>query len=293
MKVSIIIPFFNNAKEIKRTLTSVFKQTYQNFEVIIVNDASPDWKEGLFIINSFKENRIKIISHETNKNGAAARNTGIKAAQGEYIAFLDADDEWLPNHLEDSLAIIANENADISYCQAKVLNKVRSSLMPELGIIKPQTVSDYLFVQGAVMFTPTLVVKSMLAKEVRFNEKLRRHQDYDFLLRCEAVHVSFVFLNKPNVIVHWENNNPQAKGGTWDFSLQFALDYRKYFSKKAFSRFILKNCILPLIEDKNNTTAFKVFSKNINPTHLSKLNYYFVISYLLFGKFKHPWKWKK
>ena len=291
--ISIIIPYFKNANEIKRSLVGVLKQTYQNFEIIIVNDASADWEMGLQIINSFSDNRITTISHTNNQNGAAARNTGIKAAKGEYIAFLDADDEWLPAHLEDSLNKIKNENADISYCQAKVLSNSGVSVMPNEGIFVSQNISDYLFVQGAVMFTPTLVVRTTLAKQVFFNEKLRRHQDYDFLLRCEANQAKISFVNKPNVIVHWENNNPDAKGGTWDFSLQFALDYKKYFTSKAYSRFILKNCVLKLIADKKKTTAFKIFSKHINPTHLSKFNYYFILSYSLFGEFKYPYKWKK
>jgi len=291
--ISVIIPYFKNANEIKRSLVGVLKQTYQNFEVLIINDASTDWEMGLQIINSFSDNRITTISHTNNKNGAAARNTGVKAAKGEYIAFLDADDEWLPAHLEDSLTKIKNENSDISYCQAKVSNKSGISVMPSKGIVKSQTISDYLFVQGAVMFTPTLVIKSSLAEKVLFNEELQRHQDYDFLLRCEANQVKVTFVNKPNVIVHWENNNPNTKGGTWDFSLQFALDYNKYFTPKAYSRFILKNCVLALIEEKKRKTAVKIFSRHINPTHLSKLNYYFILSYFLFGEFKHPYKWKK
>ena len=91
--ISIIIPYYNNVKQIKRTLESVLNQAFQGFEVLIVNDASPDWEEALPIINGFNDTRIKLLSHEFNRNGAAARNTGIKAANGDCIAFLDADDE--------------------------------------------------------------------------------------------------------------------------------------------------------------------------------------------------------
>ncbi len=81
-------------------------QSLQDFEVILVNDASPDWHKALPIIEAFNDARIKTISHTQNKNGAAARNTGILAAKGNYIAFLDADDEWLSNHLENSFETI-------------------------------------------------------------------------------------------------------------------------------------------------------------------------------------------
>jgi len=291
--VSVIIPYYKNAQEIERSLMSVILQTYQDFEVIIVNDASPDWEEGLKIINSFGNSRIKTISHSINRNGATARNTGIKAAKGEYIAFLDADDEWLQGHLEDALHEFKEKGADIVYSQATVISENGTSVMPENGILKGQSISDYLFVQGAVIFTPSILIERKLALQNLFNPKLQRHQDYDFLLRCELSSPKIALVQKPNVIVHWEHNNPKAKGGTWDFSLQFAKAYKQYFTPVAYSRFIFKFVVLPLLEDRQVTQAAKLFFKYIKPFHLSLLNFYFVFSYSLFGEFKHPYKWKR
>ncbi|PWD97764.1 glycosyltransferase family 2 protein [Marinilabilia rubra] len=291
--ISIVIPYYNNAKHIDRTIKSVSAQSLQDFEVLIINDASPDWHKALPVIEAYNDERIKIISHEENKNGAAARNTGIKAAKGDYIAFLDADDEWLPNHLESALTTLKAKKSNLCYCQAIVLSKKGTSVMPTNGIKPNQRISDYLFVEGSVMFTPTLVVKSSLVRQVLFNDKLRRHQDYDFLLRCEAQGIKTSFVDKPNVVVHWENNNPKSKGGTWDFSLEFAKDYKPFFSPRAYSRFILTSCVLPLLKERKHSKAFSVFLKYIFPLHLNKLNYYFILSYLLFGSFKHPYKWKK
>lgn len=94
---SIIIPLFNKEKEIQQTLESVLHQSFRDFEVIIINDGSTDKSEQM--VNSFTDERILLISTD-NKGVSQARNFGINYANGEIIAFLDADDYWFPNHLE-------------------------------------------------------------------------------------------------------------------------------------------------------------------------------------------------
>ncbi|VXB68457.1 Glycosyl transferase [Flavobacterium sp. 9AF] len=95
---SIIIPVYNKAEYIHTTLKSVFAQKYQNFEIIIVDDGSTD--ESIKKINQITDSRITLFKQE-NKGVSTARNLGIKQAKGKLIAFLDADDYWLPNHLEE------------------------------------------------------------------------------------------------------------------------------------------------------------------------------------------------
>ena len=97
-KISVIIPLFNKGFIISETLQSVLNQTFTNFEIIIVNDGSTD--NGFKIVSQFLDNRIKLLQQE-NKGAAATRNLGIEKASGELIAFLDADDYWFPNHLEE------------------------------------------------------------------------------------------------------------------------------------------------------------------------------------------------
>ena len=96
--VSAIIPTYNRANIVIRAIQSVLNQTYQNFELLVIDDGSQDNTEE--IVTGIHDNRIKYIRHEKNKGVAAARNTGIEAAKGEFIAFLDSDDEWLPNKLK-------------------------------------------------------------------------------------------------------------------------------------------------------------------------------------------------
>lgn len=95
--ISVVIPLYNGEKYISRSIQSVLQQTYQDFEIIIVDDGSTD--KGVQVAKQFNHPKINIIQ-QTNGGVSVARNTGIHSSQGEIIAFLDADDEWLPNHLE-------------------------------------------------------------------------------------------------------------------------------------------------------------------------------------------------
>ena len=98
VKISVVIPTYNRPDTLKRAITSVLSQTCTDFEIIIVNDSHqerPVWD----IINHFADERIRYFRNERSKGGNGARNTGIIKSKGEYIAFLDDDDEWLPDKL--------------------------------------------------------------------------------------------------------------------------------------------------------------------------------------------------
>ncbi len=129
--VSVIIPTYNRAHLLGRAIESVLDQTYQDFEIIVVDDASADETEE--VVKSFGDDRINHIRHQKNKGGSAARNTGIKAARGEFIAFLDSDDEWVPKKLEkeiDRLQTLSNEVGVVysGFCcvkQFQLISKMR------------------------------------------------------------------------------------------------------------------------------------------------------------------------
>ena len=102
-KFSVIIPLYNKGQHIARAINSVLNQTIQNFEIIIVDDLSSD--EGPAIVKSFHDSRISFIEQE-HRGASYTRNHGVYLAAGEFIAFLDADDEWMPHHLETILRLI-------------------------------------------------------------------------------------------------------------------------------------------------------------------------------------------
>lgn len=137
--VSIIIPVYNVEKYIEETIKSVLAQTYQNFEVLIIDDESPD--RSIEICQQFDDSRLKII-RQKNRGLAGARNTGIRNAQGDYLAFLDSDDLWLPEKLARHLQHLeANPQLGISFCRSEFINDQGESLgifqMPKLTDITP------------------------------------------------------------------------------------------------------------------------------------------------------------
>ena len=114
-KVSVIIPSYKTADLIAACLDSVFAQTYSDFEAIVVNDGSPDTPELEKVLQPYMD-RIVYIKQE-NKRAAGARNNAIRQARGEFVAFLDSDDTWFPNHLASQMQLFAEDSSlDLVYC---------------------------------------------------------------------------------------------------------------------------------------------------------------------------------
>lgn len=113
--VSVITPSYNAQRYIVRTIESVLSQTYQNWEMIVVDDCSPDNANELIEQYVVKDKRIKLIKLDKNGGAAVARNKAIEFAQGRYIAFLDSDDRWLPYKLERQIAFMQEQNIALSY----------------------------------------------------------------------------------------------------------------------------------------------------------------------------------
>jgi len=109
--VSVIIPTYIRAHVLAKAIQSLLNQTYQDFEIIVVDDGSIDNTEE--VVKSFNDPRIRYIRHKENCGGSAARNTGIRAAYGECIAFQDSDDEWLPEKLEKQMQVFENAPAEV------------------------------------------------------------------------------------------------------------------------------------------------------------------------------------
>jgi len=117
LTVSIVIPAYNVAQYISETLESVFAQTFTDYEVIVVNDGSPDTEDFEQAIEPYLS-RIRYLKQE-NRGASVARNTGLQAARGEFIAFLDADDLWLPPYLDQQMKFIRERGCDLACADAE------------------------------------------------------------------------------------------------------------------------------------------------------------------------------
>lgn len=118
--VSIIMPNYNSAEYIGETIESILAQTYNNWELIIVDDCSTD--NSIEIISNYKDSRIKLLHNETNSGAAVSRNNAIEAAEGRFIAFLDSDDLWNKNKLSNHLAFMCEGDYAFSCTSYSVVN---------------------------------------------------------------------------------------------------------------------------------------------------------------------------
>lgn len=247
--ISVIIPTYNRVTVITRAIRSVQKQTYQDFEIIVVDDGSTDDTEK--VIHSFNESRITYIKHERNLNGAVARNTGINVAKGRYIAFLDSDDEWLPEKLEKQLfklQLSRNENV-LCYSQLYYSNSdtKERTILPLRGMLSGETLDEYLFVNDGVMQTSTLMIPGKLMKKLKFNPNLIRHQDWDLCLQFSQAGVEFIYLDEPLTVWNQERSlNRVSHSNNYKFSLNWINTHRNNITKDTYESFIEKNIVTQL-----------------------------------------------
>ncbi len=269
--ISVIIPTFSRPENLARAIDSVLAQTYTNYEVIVVDDNGEGTENQIAtesLLNTYVDSKVIYIKHAVNKNGAAARNTGIRVAQGELIAFLDDDDEWSKEKIEKQLEVIGdNVHNILIYCQAEVRTGTRQYISPQDSIGKGERMTDYLFVRKGLVQTSTIIVSRRLALSCLFDETLQRHQDYDFLFKLEFLEPDIFFIAKPMVKINWQNNNFKVrgqKGHTPKRSKQFALDRRASFSDLSYKLFILYNTVYYLIGCKMYWAALRdIFTNDL------------------------------
>ena len=265
---SVIIPSYNRSRLIEPTIKSIFEQSCQDFEVIVVDDFSSDIAELEALLLSFNDKRIKLFKHDENKNGAAARNTGIAHASGQYITFLDSDDTWPKNRL----SIIKKEIQQDKDRQSSIFYGQVDFKFPDetTGVIKPTiaikdlSVADYLFVQNGLMQTSTITCHKDVAKSVLFDERFIRHQDYDFCLRAQAMGYQFKFIEQ--VLSNWlrhKGANVINKGAKVDFCLFWLEQMQRYFSIKSKSAYLLKVVVPIAFESGRWKTAFALYFANM------------------------------
>ena len=119
--VSIIMPNYNGAKYVQETIKSVLAQTYQNWEILFVDDCSTD--NSIEIAERFQDPRIRILKNEKNSGAAVSRNYALREAKGRWVAFLDSDDLWLPQKLEKQIAFMEENNYSFSYTEYEEIDQ--------------------------------------------------------------------------------------------------------------------------------------------------------------------------
>ena len=197
-EVSVIIPSHNRADLVPRAVHSVLNQTFTDLECIVIDDASEDDTQQ--VVRSIDDDRLIYLRHETNRHASAARNTGIARAKGEFIAFLDDDDEWLLDKLEKQIALIRSspDSVGMIYSWMDYFNE-RGELVKEVHPTLRGNVFRYAIDGQPLGGCPTLVVRRSVVEEVQgFDESLPRGNDGDFIRRvCLNYEVDLI----PEVLV--------------------------------------------------------------------------------------------
>ncbi|CAL68227.1 glycosyltransferase family 2 protein [Christiangramia forsetii] len=130
--VSVIMPAYNSEVFITESIQSVIRQTYPNWELLIIDDASSDTTKQIVQKFSSEDERIKLLKNSTNAGTHHSRNKGIKAASGNFIAFLDADDQWKPQKLEKQLKVLSKPNVAACFSSYELINEKGASLQKKI-----------------------------------------------------------------------------------------------------------------------------------------------------------------
>lgn len=192
--ISVITPAYNAAKYIGEALDSVLNQTFTSYELIVINDGSPDTNELERELQKYPPT-IRYIKQE-NRGAAAARNAGLRCARGEYAAFLDADDRWLPNFLEEQLEFLKSNNADLVFSDAlltgesPLAGRTFMELQPPKSAVTPESL---LAVEVAVLTSAVLVRKKPLFEVGLFDETMKRGHDFELWFRLAKAGIRFAY----------------------------------------------------------------------------------------------------
>jgi len=246
--VSVVIPTRGRPDLLARAVDSVRTQTHPSLEIIVVVDGPDPATEG--VLGAIDEPRLHPIAQPASVGAAEARNVGVRAAIGEWVAFLDDDDEWLPTKLERQLATIAASGVaePIGFCPIVIRTERGRRAWRSRPPAPGEHPSEYLFVRRSLRVgegtvgTSTIVARRSLLVEVPFDAAQRRYQDADWILRATAAGAALVYC--PERLSIW--TAPGARPSItadhatdWRHALDWIRARRGLVSPRAYAAFVL------------------------------------------------------
>lgn len=214
--VSVVIPTYKRNDTLPRAINSVLNQTYKDIEVLVVDDNEPGdvySQNNLNLLSEYKDKGWVIhIRQDHHSNGAIARNLGIQEAKGEYVAFLDDDDEWEPYKIEKQVELL-NTHPEIGGCSCLYQELKNGVIIHSCPPYNGEEIHKNIFQRSIAVFTSTVLLrKEVLLKAGLFNPKLKRHQDLQLLLDF-TLNNKFMVINEYLVRLHLDSdiNRPSYK----------------------------------------------------------------------------------
>jgi len=230
---SVVVPVYNRAGVLGAALRSVLDQTEQDFEIVVVDDGSSD--DPKTVAEAFGDPRIRYI-RQTNGGGGAARNTGIAEARGQFIAFLDSDDKFLPRHLSAMRRLLEGTSDTAGYARIVVdRGGGRTLTKPPRGIAPGEDMAMYLLCGRGFVPTITTVVPAALAAKVLYDTNLREAEDTDFAVRLALAGCAFRMAEEPGAVWtdHFDPQRQSAGRSTERFA-QWLERMRPRIPRKAY-----------------------------------------------------------
>lgn len=208
IKISVVIPSYKTEVEImERTINSVLSQSYKPYEVIVIDDNGGNQYTSINKkLSSKYHDSVRFIFYENNKGANYARNLGIQNATGDYIAFLDADDEWFINYLEKNVSVIKNNNAKFISNGYYVVTQY-GKFNYDRSLLIDGDVSRKILIKDLGGPTSAIVVeRNTLLKAGLFDTSLPARQDYDMWIRCAQI-VDFYYNNNPIMNIYRDGHD--------------------------------------------------------------------------------------
>lgn len=244
-KVSVIIPTYNRASTIKEALLSIFGQTYLDFEIIVVDDGSTDNTCQIISELGNQSGKVQYI-YQDNRGRSSARNLGVSAAQGDYVAFLDSDDFFLPNKLSVQVLTL-EKNFDFGMSYSTFLRMQKNRYVLENAVLSGKRMSGWiypelLFIKNNIITVPSVMVRTRILKEVGgFDETMHTCEDLD-LWRRIARRYKVLQIEQPLAAVRYNQYDPttlteKVKARTFYYQKAIAEDpsLKKSIQAKLFS----------------------------------------------------------
>jgi glycosyltransferase involved in cell wall biosynthesis len=241
--VSAVIPTRNRAQLVCRAVESALHQTYLNLEVIVVIDG-PD-ANTVKLLEGLHQTRLRVVEHTETAGPAEARNIGVRAARGKWIAFLDDDDEWISTKIERQIAHLAGTDPFTNFiaCRWQEADTGANRALPRTFPQAEEHWSEYIFCRPEFMLPSSWFVKKELLLAVPFNPKLFFNEDADWLLRArDASAIVPAFRDDVLTIYHNEKAvQRMTKKSTWETMYEWAVTHRgRLLTRRAFSYFLIR-----------------------------------------------------
>ena len=271
--ISVVIPLYNKENFIRNTIDSVLKQTFTDFELIVINDSSTD--QSLSIVNSIKDKRINTYTIK-NSGASNTRNYGVKKSKSNLIAFLDADDIWQNNHLEQIYKLSIENPGCGMYAMAYSVKKQNGKDYKNcyFGLKKFSGILENFFQSSSVdciASSSSVMIPDYVFKKINgFNENLKKREDTEFWIRIALNYKIAFSTNKTVKIITNEDGNHLSKSDEkpWDFFNLFKkqeknnLDLKKFLDLNRFSEAIN----FKLNKDYN---SYRIITNSINFRNLN------------------------